>query len=218
MSDAPALPVVARVSEDPPRQLSPAERYVLEASSEIAFTRQRREIALSEAEAARAELVGIEYRAIALAHESRRARMPRTLPARAQHGELRQTADGTAGADFTTEKPLVIGEAAAVPTESAPSSRRRALPEMAAPPPPPSPTMAQRFLGWLLGRAPEPPPAPVLSSYPADELPPGLRSRTDQTAYSLEAWGLTPRKKVVATDDAFARRAHRLGGLLREAK
>lgn len=205
MSDAPALPVVARVKDDPPRPLSAAERYVLEASSEIAFTRQRREIALSEAEAARAELVGIEYRAIALAHESRRARMPRTLPARAQHGELRQTADGTAGADL-----------AAVMEDSAPARPR--LPEMAAPPAPAPSSSVDRFIGWLLGRAPTPSSPPVLSSYPDGELPPGSRRHADQTAYSLEMWGLSARRRETTTDEAFPRRAHRLGGLLREAK
>lgn len=208
--------ITTRVKEEASRPLSVAERYVLDASSEIAFTRQRREIALAEAEAAREELVGIEFRALALAHESRRARRPRTLQANAQHGDLRQTADGTAGANLTGQ-PLRIGDDRPFDAPAGVGLPRPRL-EMAAPLPAPPPTTFQRFLGWVTGRPPLPPAPMALSSYPDGELPPSARSRAEQTAYSLDTWGLTPRKVVISPDDAFARRAHRLGGLLREAK
>jgi len=200
------------------RPLTVAERYMIDAGTEIAFTRQRREIAISEADAARQELVGIEYKALALSYEARRARMPRVLPPRAQHGDLRQAADGTAGANLTGA-PLVIGgsgeEAFSLVTVA---PHRPARVEMGAPPPPVPPTSWQRFVGWVTGKPPEGPAAPVLKSYGEDELPPGSRGRADQTAYSLEKWGLTPRKTASSPDDAFAKRAVALGGLLREAK
>lgn len=208
--------IATRVKAETTRPLSAAERYVLDASSEVAFTRQRREIALSEAEAARAELVGIEFRALALALESRRARMPRTLSANAQHGDLRQTADGTAGANLTGQ-PLRIGDAHPFDPPAGVGLPRPRM-EMAAPLPASPPTTFQRFLGWVTGRPPAPPAPLVLSSYPDGELAPSARSRAEQTEYSLETWGLSPRKRVISADDAFAHRAHRLGGLLREAK
>lgn len=184
MSDeAEATPMVTTrdVREDAPRPLTVAERYLVETSTEVAFTRRRREVALSEADAARAELVGCEYRALALAYEARRARMPRVLPARATHGDLRQAADGLAG-------PIGAGET--------PRLTHRPREEMGAAPPPEPPTTFQRFVGWLTGRPPAPPAPMVLKTYADGELPPGQRDRAGQTGYSLDLYGLAPQKKA----------------------
>lgn len=174
-----AVTHVAR--DDEARPLTVAERYLVETSTEVAFTRRRREIALSEADAARAELVGCEYRALALAHEARRARMPRTLPPRATHGDMRQAADGHAG-------PIGAGEV--------PRLTHRPREEMSAAPPPDPPTWGQRFLGWVTGRPPAPPAPMVLQSYAVGDLPPGQRDRAGQTDYSLDLYGLAPQKKA----------------------
>ncbi len=175
-----AVTHVAR--DDEPRPLTVAERYLVETSTEIAFTRRRREIATSEADAAREELVGCEYRALALAHEARRARMPRVLPPRATHGDMRQAADGRAG-------PIGAGEVPRLPP--------RPREEMGAAPPPDPPTLGQRFLGWLTGRPPEQPAPLMLRTYEDGALPPGQRGRAGQTDYSLDMYGLTPRPRAV---------------------
>jgi len=206
---------VQRVGEEPQRPLTMAERYLLETSTEIAFTRRRREIAVSEADAARAELVGCEYRAMGLAFEARRARMPRVLGPRAVHGALRQAADGTAGADGTGE-PLVIGgpdELAPVVVPMPPRPRE----EMAAPPPPAPPTTWERLVGWVTGKAPATAP-PLLQSYPLGEEPPSARPRAEQTMYSLDMWGLNPRRTSSSPSDALGKRAGLAQGLLRTVK
>lgn len=187
---------------EPGRPLTQAERYLLDTSSEIAFTRRRREIAMSEADAARAELVGCEYRAMALALEARRARMPRVLSARALHGDMRQIADGMPG-------PIGAGEVAPA---------RPMREEMAAPPAPAPPTALARLWGWVTGTPPTPPASPVLASYADGELPPGQRGREDVTQYSLATWGLVPRKTSSSPGEALGKRAGLAQGLLKAVK
>ena len=85
--------------------------------------------------------------------------------------------------------------------------------EMSAAAPPAEPSRMARVLGWITGRPPAPPAPPNLKSYMDGDLPPGARSRADQTAYSLETWGLVPRQAAGSPDEALGRRAAQ--GLLR---
>ena len=156
----------------------PLDALLLDASTEIALLRQRRETLLSEEAAARAEIVGTEDRFRALALQARRARMPRHLGALDAAGPLRQAADGVA-----------CGQGAA----PAPWRPRE---EMAAPLPAPAPSRLQRLAAWLLGRpAPEAQQWPLLQSYPRGEEAPGRRSAEGVAAYSLDLMGLTPRRE-----------------------
>ena len=155
----------------------PLDALLLDASTEIALLRQRRETLLSEEAAARAEIVGTESRFQALALQARRARMPRHLGALDAAGPLRQAADGVA-----------CSAPAAAPW--------RPREEMAAPPAPVTPTRWQRAVAWLLGRpAPEPEGWPLLQTYPRGEEAPGRRSAEGVAAYSLEVMGLVPRRE-----------------------
>ena len=158
----------------------PLDALLLDASTEIALLRQRRETLLSEEAAARAEIVGTEDRFRALALQARRARMPRHLGALDAAGPLRQAADGVA-----------CGQGAA----PAPWRPRE---EMAAPPPAPAPSRWQRAAAWLLGRpvaGGEAEGWPLLQTYPRGEEAPGRRSADGVAAYSLEVMGLVPRRE-----------------------
>jgi hypothetical protein len=176
----------------------PLDALLLDASTEIALLRQRREVLQSEERAARAEIVGTEERFLALALQARRARMPRHLLAGAEHGPLAQAADGVA-------------------CSPAPAPWRPRE-EMSAPPAPVAPSRWARFVGWALGRAePAPQQWPLLQSYPRGTTAPGSMSAEERAAYSLDMWGLTPRRAPVDGREALGS-AVGAQGILRLAK
>lgn len=175
----------------------PLDALLLDASTEIALLRQRREVLQSEERAARAEIVGTEERFLALALQARRARMPRHLLAGAECGPMAQAADGVA-------------------CSPAPAPWRPRE-EMAAPPAPVAPSRWARFAAWALGRPAEPEPQawPLLQSYPRGTTAPGSLGAEERVAYSLDMWGLTPRRAPVDGREALGSSVQ---GILRLAK
>ena len=99
----------------------PLAALLLDASTEIALLRQRREVLQSEERAARAEIVGTEERFLALALQARRARMPRHLLAGAECGPMAQAADGVACSPAPAPAPWRPREEMAAPP--APAAR-----------------------------------------------------------------------------------------------
>lgn len=180
----------------------PLDALLLDASTEIALLRQRREVLQSEERAARAEIVGTEERFLALALQARRARMPRHLLAGAECGPMAQAADGVACSP-----------------SPAPAPPWRPREEMAAPPAPAAPSRWARFAAWALGRPADPAPQqwPLLQSYPRGTTAPGSLGAEERVSYSLDMWGLTPRRGPVDGREALGSRVV-AQGILRLAK